>query len=457
MSAPTTGYGVEVEVKPEVSGGPQAPPEAPGTQPSPARFAAVSRVLRGAGSAALVAALSTFLWQHWQEGSDLVRAGTLLAHTGALALAGLFCGLRARDGKAARTFLGLAGASLPIVASVAGGLVYSQLALDAPRNVAAYATWVAPTAAAALIAGLVSVAASLPVAVLAMGVFARRCLTPLAALAVAGNAALLLPIRDADVVAVLAAALLSAFAWIEWRWLQRETSLATFEGLVARGLALAPPLFLLGRSVLHYDLSPLYYAVLCTAAALALTGLSWIERLPGDLRATARWFAVLPAAWGSAAFSAALLEVGLVTSLGLPVAAGVFAVQLVAASLLDEGEEWGHSFRRLAAWAFCGISVANLWIEPGVLASLVAGVGCLAVLAWGTLRSQRNLQALGGAGAVAAVAVHVQHAIELYAWSRWGSLALLGAAVILAASWIEHSGPRALRRFERWAGGSPLD
>jgi len=454
MSAPTTtttALGVEVEAR---RGG-RATPDAPA--PAPARFGATSRALRGAGSAALVAALSTFLWQHWQQGSDLIRAATLLAHTVALAAAGLFCGLRARDGKSARTFLGLAGATLPIVASVAGGLVYSQLAWDAPRSMPAYATWVAPGVTAALAAGALSLLASLPVAVLCMGVFARRCLAPMAALAVAGNALLLVPIRDADAVAVLAAAALSAYAWIEWRWLAREPALATLEGGIARALVLAPPLFLLGRSVLHYDLSPLYCAVLGTAAAGAFTGLALLEKVPVHLRAALRWFALLPAAFGSAAFGAAFVHAGLATALCLPAAGAVFAAQAMAASLLDRSTERGESFRSLAAWALVGACVANLALAPGVLTALLAGVSSLAVLAWGTLRARRGLQLLGGAGAVAAVAVHVQHAIELYAWSRWGSLALLGAAVIVAASWIERSGPEALRRLERWTGGSRLE
>ena len=280
---------------------------------------------------------------------------------------------------------------------------------------------------------------------------------PLAALGVAGNAAILLPTRDADAVAALAAALLAGLVWIQWRWLRREPSLATFEGVLARLLAVSPVAFLLGRSALHYELTPLYFAVLCLAAAAALTGLSQLERWPADLRAALRWFAVVPAAWCGFATGLALTRAGLPDEVGLPLMAVAFAAQLFAASCLEPASDWARSFRALAAGCLAAACAANLWIHPGVFTSLLAGSASLGVLAWGALRGQRGLQCLGAAGALAAVAVHVQHAIELYAWSRWGSLALLGAGVILAASWLERSGPRALARLERWTAGSGVD
>lgn len=445
MSAPTANPTFPPRAAPRAAEPLAAPPAPPAVE----RFTATSRMLRGAGSAALVAALSTFLWQHWQSGSDLVRAATLLAHSGALAAAGLFCGLRARDGKAARTFLGLAGASLPIVASVAGGLVYSQLAWDSLRPVPHYATWVAPSATAAWAAGLIAALGSAPIAGLCMGVFARRAWRPLAVAAVAGNALLLVPTRHPDAVAALAAASLAALAWLEWRWLAREPSLANFEGGVARALAWAPPLFLLGRSALHYDLSHLYAGVVGLAAAAGLTGLSRLPRAPGELRAAARWFAVIPAAWASVALSAALFSGHDPLGLALPLTGALFAAQLGLASLGAGGADWGRSFRQLAAAGVAGSCWLDLWLAPGVVSSLLAGSTSLVVLAWGTLRAQRGLQLLGAAGALCSVAVHVRLAAELYAWSRWGSLALLGAAVILAASWIERSGPAALARLER--------
>ena len=63
----------------------------------------------------------------------------------------------------------------------------------------------------------------------------------------------------------------------------------------------------------------------------------------------------------------------------------------------------------------------------------------------------------GVAGLGFALVQHVRWAIELYAWSHWGSLALLGGAVIVSASLLERhhdvvirhvSGLR--RRFATW-------
>ena len=59
-------------------------PEIDGTGASSApseRVASLSRILRGIGAAALIAAASTFLLQHWETGGDLQRYYALLAHT----------------------------------------------------------------------------------------------------------------------------------------------------------------------------------------------------------------------------------------------------------------------------------------------------------------------------------------------------------------------------------------
>ncbi|MEM7408909.1 MAG: hypothetical protein AAF430_01575 [Myxococcota bacterium] len=424
-----------------------SPPE---PKETPARFTEASRMLRAAGSVALVAALSTFLWQHWEAGSDLTRAGTLLAHTVGLTLAGLFCGLRARDGKAARTFLGLAGASLPIVACVGGGLVYSQLGPEPVAGLADYATWVAPSLATALLAGAGAFVVTIPVAALAMGAFGRRCLVPLTAAAVAGNALLLLPTRDADAIAVLAGLALVGLGALEWRVLRREPSLANLEGGIARALVTAPLLVLVGRHILHYEASALFLAVGWFSVALGLTAVSWVSRLPEQARNVARWSAVVPAGWAAAAFADALGGAGLAQGFLVPMAAAGFAAQLALASFFAGDEPWGASFRRVGVLAFAGACVLNLALVPGLVASLLAGIAGIGLLGWGTLRDQRPLQWIGAASALAAVAVHVQHAIALYAWSRWGSLALLGVLVILAASWVERAGPVALRRIEIW-------
>ena len=423
---------------------------ASGEAPLPARFVEASRALRAAGSVALVAALSTFLWQHWEAGSDLARASTLLAHTVGLAGAGLFCGLRARDGKAARTFLGLAGASLPILSCVAGGLVYSQLAREPLAELAGYATWVAPSLGTALLAGGTAFAVSIPVALLAMGVFGRRCLAALAGALVAGNALLLLPTRDPDAIAAMAGLALVSLGVLEWRVLRREPSLANLEGGIARVLVAAPPVVLVGRHLLHYEPSALFVAVGWFATAVGLFAVSWLERIPAPLRGLPRWGALVPAGWAAAALAGAVQDAGLTQGLVVPFGAAAFGGQLALASFFAGDADWGRSFRRIAATGFVGACVFNLLLVPGLVASIFAGVASIGLLAWGTLREQRPLQWAGAAGALGAVAVHVQHAMTLYAWSRWGSLALLGVVVILAASWVERVGPVALQRFEIW-------
>ena len=127
---------------------------APDAQAPPSqRFEGLSRLLRGVGALALLAAASSFLLQHWESGGDVWRYYALLAHTGLLGVLGFAWGLRAGDAKGARTFLALAAGLVPAHFSILGGLVYSQFSLDGPlAAVASYATWVAPDATTATLA-----------------------------------------------------------------------------------------------------------------------------------------------------------------------------------------------------------------------------------------------------------------------------------------------------------------
>lgn len=113
---------------------------------------ALTRALRIAGAALVVASASTFMLQHWQGGNDLRRFAMLVGQSLLLAAAAYFVGLSLKEGRSARTFLALVLATMPVSFAVLGGLVYSQFHLEAAQTLPSYATWVAPSPAAAVLA-----------------------------------------------------------------------------------------------------------------------------------------------------------------------------------------------------------------------------------------------------------------------------------------------------------------
>src|SRR6187431_461932 len=113
---------------------------------------AFARALRIAGAVLVVAAASTFMLQNWQVGNDLMRYTMLVGQSLLLAAAAYFVGLSLREGRSARTLLALVLATMPVSFAVLGGLVYSQFHLEAVAPLPQYATWIAPSKPAALLA-----------------------------------------------------------------------------------------------------------------------------------------------------------------------------------------------------------------------------------------------------------------------------------------------------------------
>lgn len=417
---------------------------APARPPAPLapRLEGLPRLLRGVGALALLAAASSFLLQHWENGGDVWRYYALLAHTVLLGALGFAWGLRAGDAKGARTFLALAAGLVPAHFCILGGLVYSQFSWDGPLvPVARYATWVAPGPLPALTAAALSALALGGVTAVAFVALARARAGLLGLAYLVGNALLLVPTRDPSWVAALVGLHGAALLALDWRVLRPESQLRTLEGSFVRAMLCAPPLLMLARSALHYDLSAAWYAVTSGVVALASFAGAEERRLPAPLRGALRAASLLALALSSACATAAVADTAaLPGSVALPLGGLLFAGLAGALSLLAGEARWGEAYRRSAALCWVGVSALDLALFPGVVSSLVALCAAIATLCYGYVSRRRAIFLAGAAGALIAAATHVRIAIELYAVSHWASLAGLGIAVILAAAAVERHG-----------------
>jgi hypothetical protein len=414
----------------------------PGAEAKPARLEGLPRLLRGVGALALMGAASSFLLQHWENGGDVWRYYALLTHTFGLGLLGFVWGLRADDAKGARTFLALAAGLVPAHFCILGGLVYSQFSWDGPLSaVASYATWVAPGPVSALGAAGASALALGAVTAVAFVALARARAGLLGWVYLVGNALLLVPTRDPSWVAAMVGLHAAALVAVDWRIVRPEPRLRTLEGSFVRAMLFAPPLLMLARSALHYELSPLYYAV--TSGALALASFAFAEerRTPLPLRGLLRSLCLASIGVSSASATVALFDaLALSMSVALPLAGVLFASLVTGLSLFAGEARWGEAYRRAAALALLGTTAADLLLFPGVVSSIAALCASIATLSYGFVTERRTLFLVGVGGALFAAATHVRAAIELYAVSHWGSLALLGVLVILAATAVERHG-----------------
>jgi hypothetical protein len=418
-------------------------------EPSAARLASLTEVLRLIGAVLLLASASVFMLQRWGAGNDVLRYFTLLGHTALLCAAGFFCGLKVSESRGARTFLGLVAASVPVHFAVLGGLIYSRFQWDeVAASLPAHALWVAPSATAAVLVTLAGVAVLLPLCYVSMLALVRPHARLLTAVYFLLGSVLLLPVRHADAIGMLAALLLGALFHLELDVFSARPALRTREGMFVRAMLVFPLAILMGRTIHLYDLTILFqgfiligiaYAVFTSAPRLTQDALA-CDSLQGvsAALAAAGWFLVawrLDHAWQVS------------PDLVIPLFVLPCALLLVAMSLACECS--GTGYRLLAALAAAGSTGVNLLLHGGVPATLIClATGILAVAHGATVRSKTVLL-LGGSSFLFALGYQVHHALKVEALSGWGLLLLLGCSLIFAASLFERKAGRLSRYLEQ--------
>lgn len=418
--------------------------EAPAARSLPSRSAALSGILRAIGAGILLSSASAFLFQGWATGNDLARYAALFGLTAVLAAAALVCGVAIREGKAARTLLAVALAMVPVHAAVLGALLYSRFAWDSTigGRVPAFGVWVAPSDPAALLVAAGGLTLLLPIVYLAARALVPPLAVRLAAAVAAVNLPLLLPVRDPDATALMVAASTAALLGLELRWTPREPSLRTFEGRLVRLLLAVPALIALGRAHL-YDPTPALLhgiALLCLAATMFALArrLSESEAIVDAVELVT----LAPAAMGWYLVTTHLPGGPTLLWLTLPPAAVLLGLSTWSA-------RGGRNYRRIAAGVAVTGAAGHQLLDPGVGASLIClGVG-IAAFGYGFYVRQKLILAAGLAGGALGLVHQVRYALEIFDWSRWGSLAVVGLSTVLAAALLERYQEQALS----WAAG----
>ncbi|MGR8918697.1 MAG: hypothetical protein ACU85V_03685 [Gammaproteobacteria bacterium] len=412
-------------------------------------YRSLSSLLRVFGTGVLAAALSVFLFQGWQDGGDIYRFATLLGFSGLLTGAGFLSSHVIRENVGARLFLGIALVSSVVNFAVAGGLVYSAFGAGAlPASVPGFAVWHAGDAAMALTAGAAALVLLGPVGWIGFRVLARPLAPRFARLFLLGNAALLVPLRDGNVIAPLIALLAVVVGREILRASAGQHGLATAEGRFARAVLALPVVVMAGRLLCLYAADAVVFTTLAALAYLGVRQLALTLEIGPRLRGLLERLALLPAvgvAWGVAYLVAAgpLADEWILPGFGF-VLTGLL-VEFGERSLLG-----ARRFRRLAGLVLAGTMVLNLAALPGpgtALAALAVGLG---VTVAGYSIEQKLVFAAGLAAALSGLGYQLWLATHYFALGSWSTLALLGTLAILAASLLERYGLSARARLGAW-------
>jgi len=414
----------------------------PGPEPAGFDPDALTRALRIAGATLVVASASTFMLQHWEGGNDLTRYAMLVGQSLLLAAAAYFVGLTVREGRSARTFLGLVLGTIPISFTVLGALVYSQFHLEPLSALPHYASWVAPSAASALLAVGATFLVLVPLSVVSFVALARKEAKALTLAFTAANALLLVPIRDPEIVALLAGTALLALLGLELKRFALSAQLDTLEGKLARAIPFSAPLIMLGRVFHLYHVGPAFVGGLLMIAG-AMIWLTLARTAKPIWRDAGAWGASLLGVAGWALCWSVLREqvpsgACNVLLCGLPAAGMLFVASTRAAGSREALAGIGTILGLLTA---LGASA----LDHGTAAAFSCIALGVVVAVWGAAVRARvrtvcgALVALWGLGLQVWLAVHADNLL------RWASLTIVGILLIVGSAYVERHRARIAR------------
>lgn len=420
---------------------------------------AFTRLLRLLGSLTLLAAISIFLFQGWENGNDLHRFGVLFFHTALLAAIGVLSARLLQEARGARILLTIAMVSVCANFTILGAFLYSQFPLgDAAASYPLYALWQVDSAQAALFV----LALALPVMLLinrfGYMVLARRSAGRLWWLALLGNAMVLVPVRDSFWIAAMVIPVTIFLLQQLHRVMRQDMALRTLEGIFVRLLLMLPVLIVLGRSMM------LYAADIFTFSIIMLIAYIFARQTARQLDASSMLRTLLER---TAMLISICIAVGITGSLstawGFPGDLVLIIFAVIFGLLMFDLSLWAADdrafYRRAGSIVAGGGFLLNLLLIPDFLtAALCLGAG-LVMLIVGYLAENRSTFVGGAVVLGAGLVYQLGQVLMLFHMGGWTSLAALGIAAILLGSIIDRHGSAIRsqmtnlgRRIRAWEG-----
>jgi hypothetical protein len=406
------------------------------------------QMLRILGAGAVLIAMYSFLMKGWQGGNDMLRYAMLLGHTGAMAGIGLASGYWLKEGKGARLLLTLALVSVPANFAILGAFIYSQTAIVELAFYPQYVAWAAESLSTALWVTGAALIILLPVIWIGFLTLARSISKRLALLFVLSNLALLIPLRDPQLIGFLVTALIAFIMFFSANTAKRHVSANTQEGMLALALQYLPLAVLLGRSLWLYSTDLFLLTVMSAVVFVGVRQLSLLLISNSSLRGWLELFSTVPALVVGAGLYATLSDAqALPVFLILPLSALASALLIYDISLRSKG---ARSYRMLAIVILASGLFVNIYFIGGVMTALMSMLLGGATSAYGYHRKQIAVFVGGIVMVGVGVINQLYYLFQQFDLGSWATLAIAGITAIVVGSLIESKGGRIKPMLTAW-------
>jgi hypothetical protein len=413
-------------------------------------FATLSEALRILGAGVILASMSVFLLQGWNDGNDIRRYLLLLTQTGLLAAAGFAMSHIVKETKGARLFFGLALVSIPANFTILGALLYSVFQWDGGLTAyPGYADWRIEDVASIGVTMGAAMLVLVPVTLFCFAIMARHSAKSLSVHFLLLNALLLLPIRSSMLAGTIALVGVLYALYVMSRLTKENRALKTGEGKFALATLFIPLGIILFRSMYFYQVDSLMIAMVGMVLFLSARQVSLFPdrgaRLAMALEIISWPLAMIVALAVTDAFAPALAS-----GLGAP----LFAITY-AALALDVIRRTGSNFLAKTMGASISIAVAlsftfSVAMTSTAMTALFSVAAGAMLLLWGAA-ARRLMTIIAGLVTLGAgVLFGFDAIVQLIITSSWVDLAIFGASAIALGSIIDRHGVALKLPITRW-------
>ena len=405
-------------------------------------------LLKFVGAGIVVAAMALFLFEGITVTNDSQRFFTILGFGGALTALGLAVNKWLQDRVASRLFIGLSLASIPVIATVLGGLVFSLTDAAKALSLPTIATWQIANAAHLYWAIPIGLAVVAMIAVLGLMVMARSEWRWMSPALIVSNALLVIPIRDSVFITVLVAtAIVALIVWIRKKTI-KPIAFKTAEGRWALGVLFFAPAIMLARTLLLYNTDLFMGACASTVAYGAAR--YWFQRCRLGCKENVVAYLFTLVTGITAVITVALYLVPMIPNDfyfghgrdGAIAAVSTFSMLPLAYDAARKHPSWFlsrfmHTFILLGVATSLLIQTLILGLSP-VLTAITVGI----LLGFSVLHSLRRWYVEAVIALIIALSLIIRHGDWLWGTllnTGWWGLAALGISVLVGGALLERT------------------
>lgn len=408
-------------------------------------------LLRLFGASAVLFSLYSFLFRGWEGSDDLMRYLMLLGHTAALVIIALASGSYFHEGKSPRLLMMLSLVSVPVNFAILGAFIFAGVNAVLPTPYPTYVAWSVDSLTTALMLAAIASATLIPVILLAFRTLVRGMSLGMSALFISGNLALLLPIRDPQVVFILTAVLALFTMIISAKTARQRTESKTVEGVIALLLQFLPVAILLGRNIWLYSADLLLFTGIATTLFIMLRHCAQFLPAQSGWRVLLELVSIVLALVAGCSLTGFLLDSFVNTSIALLTGSATTAAMSYAVA--ERAKKLRGLYRSIAVLSLITGVLLNLLFIGGFIASLTSLILGLALTVYSHSVQQRSLFIGGIILLLAGIADQLSNAFNYFDFSYWLGMALVGVTAIVLASMLEAKGSQMKRLIRKYRAG----